>query len=345
MKEGEFMPLPLIPLVVAGVTAASATLAGKKGYDSYKNMKETKDLAEWLESKYKRAFKHFESSRDKTNKTFEEYGLLKLQILDDTMKDFVSSFKQIKNVNFKGEVVTDTFVSNKNLELFVLDIEKQVVKAGQVMTAGVASIAGGGLAAMGALGATTTFAAASTGTAIASLSGIAAQNATLAFLGGGALSAGGLGIAGGTMVLGGIALAPALAIGSLIFASSTEKKLEEMYNKKTEVELEVQKLESTTAVMMKIRGTTNEMYKLTSSTKSLLEVKIKQMNNIIQEKGLNFECYNEDEQNIIYQNYKLAVVMKEILNTTILNDEGSLAPNILSFIKAEKLKLDEIRGN
>jgi len=236
------MLLPFIPLIVAGAVAASTAVAGKKGYDSFQNMKETKELAENLERKYKTAYKKFEENRDDTNRQFEDYGKLKLEILDTTMKDFVNSFKQIKNINFKGETVIDNFVSSKVLDSFVLNIEKQVIQAGQVLTAGVASLAGSGLAAMGAVGATTTFAAASTGTAIPSLSGIAAQNATLAFLGGGSLATGGLGIAGGTMVLGGIAIAPALAIGSLIFASTTEKKSEEMYQKEAEVNTEVEKL-------------------------------------------------------------------------------------------------------
>lgn len=156
------MPLPLIPLIVAGAAAASAAVAGKKGYDSYQNMKETKELAEKLESMYKKAYKNFEKSRDETNKTFEDYGRLKLEILYGTMKQFVENFKQIKNVYFKGEAVTDEFVLNSEVEQFILNIEKQVVKARQVMTAGIASLAGGGLAAMGAVGATTTFAAAST---------------------------------------------------------------------------------------------------------------------------------------------------------------------------------------
>ena len=81
-------------------------------------MKETKELAEELESKYKRAYKRFEKSRDKTNKGFEKYGRLKLDILDGTMKQFVETFKQIKNVNFKGEAVTDRFDSNKDIEQF-----------------------------------------------------------------------------------------------------------------------------------------------------------------------------------------------------------------------------------
>lgn len=333
------MPLPFIPLLVAGAVAASTAVAGKKGYDSVQNMKETKELAKDLEEKYKKAYNVFEYNRDNTNIQFENYGKLKLTILDYTMKNFVENFKKIKNVNFKGEVVTDEFITNNDIENFVLTIEKQVVKAGQVLTAGVASLAGGGLAAMGAVGATTTFAAASTGTAIASLSGIAAQNATLAFLGGGSLATGGLGIAGGTMVLGGIALAPAVALGSLIFAATTEKKLEQMYKKKAEVTAEVQKLDSASNVLNQIVDTTKSMYDLANSAKTLLNVNVSEMKSIISEKGVDFKNYTEEEQKTIFNNYKLAVIVRDILNTTILNEEGDLMPNLNSLIVGERVKL------
>ena len=336
------MPLPLIPIVVAGATAISAVVASKKGYDSYQNMKETKELAEELEYKYKRAFKKFEKGREETNDTFENYGLLKLKILDGTMKQFVEHFKQIKNVHFKGESVTDRFVSNSEIERFIFNIEKQVMKAGQVMTAGIASLAGGGLAAMGAVGVTTTFAAASTGTAIATLSGIVAQNATLAFLGGGSLATGGLGVAGGTLVLGGIALAPALAIGSLIFASSTEKKLEKMYAKKAEVNTEIQKLTSATIVMAQITKTTNSMQELAQRTNDLFITNIAKMNDVINERGNDFQKYSTEEQVIIHNNYKLAVIMRDILNTTILDEKGQLMPKLQTVITANKQKISAI---
>ncbi|MFE8700715.1 hypothetical protein ACFYKX_08825 [Cytobacillus sp. FJAT-54145] len=339
------MPLPFIPLIVAGAAAASAAVAGKKGYDSYQNMKETKQIAEQLESRYKNAYNQFETSRDQTNSNFEEYGLLKLEILDGSIKDFVNEFKQIKNVNFSNKAVTDEFVTNQDIEQFVLNIEKQVVKAGQVLTAGVASIAGGGLAAMGAVGATTTFAAASTGTAIATLSGIAAQNATLAFLGGGALSAGGLGIAGGTMVLGGIALAPALAIGSLIFASTTEKKLHEMYAKKAEVNTEVEKLSAAKNVMNQISSTTNSMKDLAESTNKLFMDYIYKMKSVISQKGLDFRNYSTEEQSIIHTNYKLAIIMRDVLNTTILDEKGQLVGNLQSVITAKKKAVTDLKGN
>lgn len=337
------MPLPLIPLIIAGATAASAAIAGKKGYDSYGNMKETKSLALELEIKYKSAYNDFETNRNNTNYEFEEYGLLKLEVLDGSMKDFIETFKQIKNIDFKGETVIDNFSSRKSIEEFILNIERQVVQAGQVMTAGVASIAGGGLAAMGAVGVTTTFAAASTGTAIASLSGIAAQNATLAFFGGGALSAGGLGMAGGAIVLGGIALAPVLVISSLIFAASTKKKLEEMYAKRAEVNTEVEKLKSAVNVMQQISDTTRNMYDLAESTSILLLNAIEKMKIVIYQKGINYKNYSVEEQKIIHNNYKLATIMRDILNTTILNDEGELTPNIQSVITAERQNLSAVK--
>ena len=336
------MPLPFIPLVVAGAVAASTAVAGKKGYDSYKNIKETKELAEELQRKYKNAYNAFENKKKSTNKQFERYGKLKLDILNGTMTHFVTSFKQIKHVEFTNKAEMEYFVSNSDVDKLVVSIEKQVIKAKQVLTAGAASLAGGGLAAMGALGATTTFAAASTGTAIASLSGIAAQNATLAFLGGGSLATGGLGIAGGTMVLGGIALAPALALGSLIFAATTEKKLEEMYAKKAEVTTEVEKLKAATAVLKKIEATTKKMVELAQSVETLFVREIYKMNEIINAKGIDFRNYSTEEKETILKNYKLAVITRDILNINILNEAGELAPNIQQVITAEKKKIEAL---
>ena len=339
------MPLPLIPLFIAGVTAASAALAGKKGYDSIQNIKETKEIAEQLENEYKHALEEFETQREDTNDTLETYGKLKLEILDGSMKEFVESFKVIKNVEFTDHKITDEFIKHSEVDQFILAVEKQVVRAGQMLTAGLASLAGGGLAAMGAVGATTTFAAASTGTAIAALSGIAAKNATLAFLGGGSLSAGGLGIAGGTMVLGGIALAPALALGSLIFAFSTQKKREEMVAKKAEVQTEIEKLISATLVMAQIQITTKSMSELVEQAAELLTIQTKEMERVISESGTNYSNYYEKEQTIIFTNYKLAVIVKDLLNSTILDEEGQLAENLQAAMGSGKQELDQLEAS
>ncbi|XKH50456.1 hypothetical protein LG275_12735 [Chryseomicrobium palamuruense] len=338
------MPLPLIPIIVAGASVVSTAIAAKKGTDSYRNMKETKEIAKDLEKAYSAAYEKFESQKVATNLSLEYCGELKLNILDTTMHQFVETFQQIKNVSFDGQAITEEFVADQDIEQLLVVMEKQVVEAGQVLKAGIASLASGGLAAMGALGATTTFAAASTGTTIATLSGIAAQNATLAFLGGGSLAAGGFGIAGGTMVLGGIALAPALAIGSLIFSASTEKKLNEMYERKAEVEVDIEKLKSATNAMQAIKKTTNSLMRLATKLQNLFDIKIVQMKNLIKHKGTDFSKYSFEEQQLIYINYKAAVVMKEILNTTLLDSEGTLIPSIKMKIKELKSSMKELEG-
>ena len=320
------MVLPLIPLIVAAATAASATVAAKKGYDSYQNVKEAKEIAEATERKYKRSFHKFEQARQQTNAVFESYGETKLMILNGTMKSFVKNFRKLKNVHFSNKTVIDSIDSVSNVDHFMREVEKQTIHASQIVVSGISALAGGGLAAMGALGATTTFAAASTGTAIASLSGAAATNATLAFLGGGSLAAGGLGIAGGMAVLGGIALAPALAIGSLIFASSTEKKLEEIKKQRSEIEVEIKKLDAARNVLDEIQGYTLKMKQLAQCCDQLFAKYIDKMKKIISSSGSDYMKFRYEEQQVIQRAYQLAVIMKHLLDTPIINEDGAVSP-------------------
>lgn len=316
------MPLPLIPLIVAGAAAASAAVAGKKGYDSYQNIKETKEVAEKMERNYKRAFNSFEQSREDLNTQFESYGEQKLYILNGSMTRFVNEFKKLKNVEFTNSTSIDSLAKLSNIDHFMLEVEKQTIKAAQIMTSGISAITGGGLAAMGALGAATTFGAASTGTAIASLSGVAATNATLAFLGGGSLAAGGLGIAGGMAVLGGIALAPALALGSFIFAASTEKKLEEMKQKKAEIDVEVTKLQSAKAIMDEINLYTVKVNELAQTLDDLLNKHIDALELIISNRGIDYSTFATNEKELTKHTYELAFILKHLLDTSIIDSEG-----------------------
>ena len=68
------------------------------------------------------------------------------------------------------------------------------------------------------------------------------------------------------------------------------------------------------------------------------------MKKIIQQKGKDFSLYSIEEQKTIHNNYKLAIIIRDILNTTILDDKGQLAPNLQSVITAENRKVSEIRG-
>lgn len=335
------MPLPLIPFIVAGVAAASAAVAGKKGYDSIQNVQETKTLAVKIERNYKEKYDDFEQARNEVNREFENYGGEKFDILEGSMSDFVAVFSKLKNVDFTDNTIIDNLDKVKDVNLFMQEVEKQTIAAGQVLKAGITSVAGGGLAAMGALGAATTFGAASTGTAIASLSGVAATNATLAFFGGGSLAAGGLGMAGGMAVLGGIALAPALAIGSLIFAASTEKKLEKMKTKQVEIEVEQQKLQSAKVVMTKISRYTKKMRMLAVQVNELFEDSVDSLSSIIERCGIDYQNFSETQKVKVQQTYMLAVTMKHLLDTAILDGEGELSSSLTDVIE---VTTDRISG-
>lgn len=336
------MPLPFIPLVVAGAVAASTAIAGKKGYDSYQNIKETKDIAESVERTYKSTFNQFEQTRIKTNEQFEQYGKEKLDILNGSLTSFVSTFKKLKHVDFSNKTMIDSIDKVADIDLFMKEVEKQTVKAAQVMTSGVSAIAGGGLAAMGAMGAATTFGLASTGTAIASLSGVAATNATLAFFGGGSLAAGGLGMAGGMAVLGGIVLAPALALGSIIFASSTEKKLEEMKKQKAEVEVEIAKLNSAKGIMTEISNYTVKVSQLAQSIDKLLTKYVGELAQVILVRGNDYRNFQLSEKEITKHTYELAVIMKHLLDSPIIDEEGKLSSALAGTITTTEKLLSSI---
>lgn len=85
-----------------------------------------------------------------------------------------------------------------------------------------------------------------------------------------------------------------------------------MYQKKAEVNTEVEKLNAASNVMMQIESTTKSIYELADSTRKLLNSNISKMDTIISTKGLDFQNYSTGEQHIIHNNYKLAVIMRDI---------------------------------
>jgi hypothetical protein len=330
------MPLPLIPLIVAGAVAASTAVAGKKGYDSYQNIKETNDIAEVTEQRYKTAFNSFENTRKETNIRFENYGKVKLEVLHGSMSSFVKVFRKLKNVDFYNNTKIDSLERVSDIDFFMREVEKQTVKAAQIMGSGASAIAGGGLASMGALGAAGVFGVASTGTAIASLSGVAATNATLAFFGGGSLAAGGLGMAGGMVVLGGIALAPALALGSVIFAATTEKKLEQMKKQKAEIDVEIEKLNSAKNIMVEIGNYTVKVNDLAKSVDKLLKKYVGILSQIIGVRGNDYRSFRLDEKESTKHTYELAVVLKHLLDASIIDEDGKLSKTLDETIQVSK---------
>ncbi|MBR6426712.1 MAG: hypothetical protein IKS28_02680, partial [Clostridia bacterium] len=196
--------------------------------------------------------------------------------------------------------------------------------AGSLVGGTVAGAAGGALAAFGAYSAAGALATASTGTAISALSGAAATNATLAFFGGGSVAAGGLGMAGGTAVLGGLVAGPALLVMGSIVEAQAGKNLEKAKTNAAEVAEMCEQYENGALQCIAIRRRTNMFYALLARLDSYLSPAIREMDNIIENSGVDYSKYTLEEKKVIASTASLAVTIKSVLDTPILTPEGSL---------------------
>ena len=203
------MPLPLLFIGLGAATAAAGVgKTVKAGMDNSKAKSINENANRRIESRSNK----LDGARKQCGSALEHLGKEKISILNTSVKEFLDSFEQLKNVDSVDSLGLNE-LNNLHIDSNVfVDLKEMESFASSFAGGTVAGAAGGAFAAFGAYSAATTFATASTGTAIASLSGAAATNATLAFFGGGSLAAGGLGMAGGTAVLGGLVAGPALLV-------------------------------------------------------------------------------------------------------------------------------------
>ncbi|MEM0733063.1 hypothetical protein [Neisseria perflava] len=167
-------------------------------------------------------------------------------------------------------------------------------------------------------------ATAGTGTAIGSLSGAAATNATLAWLGGGTLASGGMGVAGGMMALGALTTGPALLIAGWYMGSKAESKLNDAYSNLEEA----RKFRADTDAAIALTDGINEVAKRAISILSTLRThsrrNLKRLQSIIDEQGVDYSKYSDDAKLIVMKNVKLIQLIKVVLDTPILDEQGNL---------------------
>lgn len=310
------MPLPLLFIGIAVATGAvgigKTTMAG---FDQHKASKLNENSNERMEE----AAKRLNTYRRQCEASLEALGNEKLFVLNGNIADFLDIFTKIKNV-----VLTDSLGLT---ELNKLTIDKKEFKeldemrhfALSVADGAAAGAAGGAIAAFGAYSAAAAFATASTGTAISSLSGVAASNATLAFFGGGSLAAGGMGVAGGTAILGGLVAGPALMIMGIIVGAKAGKNLE-----KAEASVFCEQMDAGSALCIAIRRRTDLFYSLLALLDARFIPLIQQMKKIVDLEGYDYSQYSLDSKKAIAAAASLAVSIKAVLDTPILNDDGNL---------------------
>jgi len=328
------------PLLILGAAAVMGAVGAKKTIEAGFSHSHATSLNDNSNMRVENASIRLDNLRQQCCASLQHLGEEKMFVLNRSIRLFLNSFEQLKNVDFVESVGI--------MELNKLHIDRKVFMELDEMSkfsfslakGAVVGATGGALAAFGAYSAAATFAAASTGTAIASLSGAAATNATLAFFGGGSLAAGGLGIAGGTAVLGGIVAGPALLVMGTILGAKAGKSLEEAKANAAKATEICEQLENGALQCIAIRRRTYMFFNLLARLDTYLSPLVDAMEQIIKNEGTDYSKFSNKSKSIVAQAASTAVTVKAVLDTPILTEDGSLTAESENAIPALLANVD-----
>lgn len=310
-----------VPLIIGlGLGAVGLYKSGK----AIKDNMDANDLNSSAQSIVRYAESELEVSRDDCQKTLTDLGQLKVEAVQVNIHNFLEEFKKIKNKDDIGDAEIGNLQLSEFSEQALQEMDEKVsflVSSGLGAGGGALS---GALAAFGAYNGTMAFAAASTGTAISSLSGVAATNATLAWLGGGTLASGGMGVAGGTLALGALAAGPALLIAGWYMGAKAESKVNDALSNLAEAERFKVDIDSAILLTDGIRDVAKKASEVISTLRMHARRNLKLLKNVIDSQGVDYSIYTLENKHIVMKNYKIAQVLKALIDTAILDQEGNL---------------------
>lgn len=331
------MPLPLLFIGVAAATGAlGAGKSVKAGVDVAAAKRINRNANELIQA----ASEELNEQRSACGIALEHLGEEKLSVLNGSVTRFLDSFRQIKNVDFRGSEGLDE-LSELTIDSHDFDELEGLARFAVSVAGGMAGgAASGAIVAMGAYGAAQTFAAASTGTAIASLSGAAATNATLAFFGGGSLAAGGLGMAGGTMVLGGLVAGPALMVLGFVAGGAASKQLDKAKTNRAEAIKMAEELSVASAQCDAIRRRTYLFYNLLARLDARFLPLVFALEDVLAKEGDDYRTYSAAAKKTVASCASTAVTIKSILDTPLLTDDGLLTNESKEIAESVQGELD-----
>ena len=335
-----YMPFPA--LIIPAIAIGAGAFGIGKTVKAIKDNSKASDLNDDAKNIVEKSSKKAEKARKDSQKNLKLLGETKLNVLAKSIKPYIELFSLLKNVEF-----TNT-PGLSELNRFVLD-KSEMQELRQLSNSANDTLAGtlsgsvaGAATAWGAYSAVGYLGAASTGTAISGLSGAAATNATLAWLGGGSLASGGLGVAGGTAILGGVVAAPALLVLGCVLGSKASKNLDNARSNYAEAEKYREEMSTLCSVCKKIserasffRNTIDVFDKANDTSTDVLH-------RYIDTFGTNFKSYPSDAKENIAMMTKNVIVIKKLLDTPILNENGALSSE--SEISLLKGQINKIMG-
>ena len=313
-----------IPLLFIGAAVATGAVGGTKTIKAVSDNSKAGQINEIANQSIENARDELDRQRKEVGAALESLGKEKLAILNRNVTDFVTTFEKIKNIDFQSSIGLEEL---KNLHIDQ-DTFRELRELGSfalgVAGGAAAGAVGGALTAVGAYGAAMTFATASTGTAISALSGAAATNATLAFFGGGSIASGGLGMVGGLYVLGGLVAGPALMVMGMITEAQSKETLEKALSNKAQADEIVESLNAASVQCSAIRRRTYMFYNLLAHLDSLFLPQIWNMQDIVENEGVDYRAYTIESKKAIAAAASTACTIKAVLDTPILTPEGEL---------------------
>ena len=331
-----------IPFLFFGIGAAAGVYGLGKTIKAGVDQKEANQTNERAENIVCLAKGKIETCRKNCGTSIDNLGKRKIEILNESIKPFISEFEELKNVELSESKGLD------ELQKIVLDQKgftelKELQSMAASMAGGIVSGAmAGAITAFGAYGAAGALATASTGTAIASLSGAAATNATLAFFGGGSLAVGGLGMAGGTAVLGGLVAGPALAVLGVVAGSKASANLEKAYSNLATAKEFREEMDAASSLCIGIRKRSAMFNRFLLSLNSVFEPLIYEMTKIIEVRGTDFRTFSEQEKKVVAEAMAMAGAIKAILDTPILDEAGNLTSESDKMVEKTRKKLEKV---
>jgi len=311
-----------IPLIIGGLVALAGTGLGAGAMLSAKEKSdEAKEIYKNKNELQQATGDKLEQQQEKTKKSSESLGLLKLNLQKNEIAEFLIIYERLAKLNIKG--FNDSAIKFDFTPEEIKSMQRVVMNASEVLGAGVQSLTGGALAGAGVYSSVMALGTASTTTAISSLSGVAATNATMAWLGGGSLATGGMGMAGGAMALGGFVAGPAILIMGAIADSKAEKALTEAHEFAADVDIACEKMKSQAVLLGSIAVRCNEFSTVLTELKQRLIPKLAECKVILDNYNNNL---SESQEKVFHTTFLLAKTLKDVMNISVVKDDGKLNP-------------------
>ena len=326
-----------VTIFAFAAAAATGSIGLKQAVDAVNNHSNAKKIVVKASEKYKQSVNKLEIKREEVSSLLEKVGELKINILKNSVNDFLTTFEKIKNVEIRDSSGLRELYDINIDKIEISEIKKMSNMAINLTEGAAAGAFAGSMIAFGAYSAMG-LASASTGTAISTLSGVAATNATLAFFGGGSIASGGLGMAVGQTVLGSIAVGPGLLAMGLILSAKSQQEIDKALTNKDQLDAAVSEMESAISMVIAIRRRASMLYNLLVRLDSRLLALTWQMQDIVENEGYDYRMYQQESKNIIIMAYTTLCSVKAVLDTPLLMEDGSLSEKSAKLLTKEGIE-------